>query len=125
MVDHSAMWPLLSIYIVLAGFVDHKAQEHFVVALNMKYIVTVREDVLGIFRTYLSIDAAISLFMDASDYVSLILPKRQEQKLLTIHRCSFSRWCRECLTFSLSYIGSRYNVYEYLQAVASQMAQNT
>jgi len=33
MVNHSAMWSLLSIYIVLTGFVCHKAQEHVVVAL--------------------------------------------------------------------------------------------
>ena len=72
------MWSLFSIYIVLTGFVGQRAHEHWVVALWMKYLITVLEDVVDISNTYLPITAAISLFMDASDQVPLILPKKQK-----------------------------------------------
>jgi hypothetical protein len=36
MVNHSAMWRLLSIYIVLTVIIHYKAQEYLVVALKMK-----------------------------------------------------------------------------------------
>jgi len=41
----------------------------------MKYVDTVLEDVAGISRAYLPMKAAISLFMDACDYVPLMLLK--------------------------------------------------
>ena len=54
----------------------------------MKYVVTVPEDVAGISRTYLPIKAAISFCMDAFDQAPLILPKMQDQILLTLCWCS-------------------------------------
>ena len=47
----------------------------------MKLAVTVPEDMVGIFHTYLLIKAAISLFMDACDQAPLILPKMEDPKL--------------------------------------------
>jgi len=44
----------------------------------MKYVVTVTEDVVGKSHAYLPIEAAISLFMDASDKALLILPKMHD-----------------------------------------------
>jgi len=67
MVNHMAIWPLWSIYIVLTAFVFQKAQEYLVVALWIKQVVTVKEDVVGIFHTYLPLQDAISLFMEAGD----------------------------------------------------------
>jgi hypothetical protein len=46
----------------------------------MKYVVNVTEDVAGIFRTYLPIQAsAVSFFMDTCDQVPLILLKMKGQ----------------------------------------------
>ena len=53
MVNHSAMWPFLSIYIVLTVFVLQKAHEYWVVPLKMKLVVTVLEDVPGLSLIYL------------------------------------------------------------------------
>jgi len=57
----------------------------------MKEVVTVPEDVAGISRMYLPVMAAIPLPMDACDQVPPILPKIQNQKLLTLHSRSFWR----------------------------------
>ena len=51
-VNHSVKWSLLSIYVVLTGFIRPKAQEHLVVALEIKSIVTVQEEVVEISHTY-------------------------------------------------------------------------
>ena len=55
----------------------------------MKLIVTVWEDAAKIFSRYLPIKAAISLFDDACGQVPLILPKKEEQKSLTLRLHSF------------------------------------
>jgi hypothetical protein len=125
MVNHSTIWLLLSIYIVLTGFVGQKAHAHMVVALVMKKVVTIREDVAGISHTYMPIRAAISLFIDASEQVPLILPNMHGQKLLTLHSRSLSRWGRECLAFSCSYNGRQYNVYGCVQPAALPITQDT
>jgi len=67
MVNYSAMWLLLSIYMVWTVLVCQKADGYFTVALQMKTVVTVPEDVAGKFRTYLPIKTATTLFMDACD----------------------------------------------------------
>jgi hypothetical protein len=95
------MWSLLFIYVVLTGFASQKPYEHLVVALEMKFVVTVQEDAAEISRTYWPVMAVISLFMNACDKVPLILPKKQEPKSLTLCGCSFSRWGRELLAFSI------------------------
>ena len=50
----------------------------------MKSVVSVPEDVVGIFCAYLTIRAAISLVMDACDREPLILRKMQDPKLFTL-----------------------------------------
>jgi gamma-glutamyl phosphate reductase len=72
------MWPDCSIYIILTVFDRQKAQEHLVLALWKNSFVTVLEHVAGISHTYLSIQAAISLFMDAYDNAPLRLPEMQD-----------------------------------------------
>jgi len=79
MVNHSVIWSVLPIYIVLTGSIGQDTQEHMVVPLWMKYVVTVWEDMTGISLTYLPIKAGISFFMDACDQMPLILQKRQEK----------------------------------------------
>jgi len=61
----------------------------------MKSVVTVPEDVAWISHTYLHIKAAISFFMDACNQAPLIVPKMQDQKLLTLCWRSFSGFGRE------------------------------
>jgi len=78
------MCSLLSIDVILTGFVDQKAQEHLAVALEVILVITVQEDVAEISRTYLPIKAAISLFIEDGDQVPLILQKKHEQKSLTL-----------------------------------------
>jgi len=112
MVNHRVMWPLWSIYIFLTVFVWYKAQEYSVVALSMKSVVTVPEDVVGISHTYLPIKAAISVFMDACDQSPLIIRKMPQQKSLTLCKRSFSKWGRERFSFSFGYNGGEYCVYD-------------
>jgi hypothetical protein len=50
----------------------------------MKSVYTVPEDVARISRSYLSIMAATSFFMDAVKQAPLILPKMQDPISLTI-----------------------------------------
>ena len=83
-VNPSAMWPVWSIYVVLTVFVRETAREYIVVALSMKYVVTVPEDVSGISRTYLPIRASIRLFIDACDQAPLIIPTMEDQKSLML-----------------------------------------
>jgi hypothetical protein len=45
----------------------------------MNYVVTVLEDVVGISRTYLSINVAIWLYMDSYDQAPLKSTKMQDQ----------------------------------------------
>jgi len=74
----------------------------------MKYVVTVLEDVAGISSTYLPIKAAISLLMDACDQVPLMLPKMQDQKLLTLRSHSFSRCSRALESVPFGHYGGQY-----------------
>jgi len=53
MVHDRAMWPLWSMYMVLTVLVRYKADEYLAVALKMKWVVNVPEDVAGISCTYL------------------------------------------------------------------------
>jgi len=89
-VNPSAMWPVWSIYVVLTVFVCETAREYIVVALSMKYVVTVPEDVAGISRTYLPIRASIRLFIDACDPAPLIILTMEDQKSLML--CWHSYW---------------------------------
>jgi hypothetical protein len=50
----------------------------------MIWVVTVLEDVVGIFRIDLPNEAAISLYMDTFDQAPLILPMMQDPKSLTL-----------------------------------------
>jgi len=56
----------------------------------MDEVVTVPEDVAGISHTYVSIQAAKFLFMDACGQVPPISQMMQEQKLLMLSWRSFS-----------------------------------
>jgi len=118
MVNYSAMWPLLSIYMDLTVFVRWKVQEYLVVGLWIKWVVTVLVDVVGIFRTYLPIKAAISLFMDTCDQEPLLLPKMQDPKSLRLHWRSFSRWGREGFPCFSSNTGGQYFLYDCIWPVA-------
>jgi hypothetical protein len=67
----------------------------------MKSMITVREDVAKISRTYLPISAAISFFMDACSHLPRMLLKKQEQKWLMICGRLFSRLGREGVAISI------------------------
>jgi len=49
----------------------------------------------------------------------------QDQKLLTLHSCSFSRWDSEHFAVSSFYKGGQYFVYECVQPVSPQITQDT
>jgi len=69
---------------------------------------------VGIFRTYLPIQAAITLSIDACDQAPHILPKMQVHQSLTVCWHSFSRWCRERFASVFRYTGGQYYVYGYV-----------
>jgi len=65
-----------------------------------------------------------TLVMDSSDRVTFQLQYIHDQKLLTLHWCSFSVWGRErdAIVFDLK--GSQYPVYEWLQPIATKVIQD-
>ena len=93
------------------------AHKYLVVALLMKWVVTVPEVMAGIFRTYPPIKAAIFLFMDACDQAPLILLKMQDPESLTLRWRSFSRWGRERFACLFCNKGGQYFVYDCIWPV--------
>ena len=77
----------------------------------MKLVVTVPEDVAGIFHTYLPINNAIKPFMDACDQVPLIFAKMQDSKSLALCGRSFPRWGSERFACFLCNKNGQYYVY--------------
>jgi len=118
MVHHSAMWPLLSIYMDITVLVCSKSHQYLVVAQWMNCLVTALEDVAGLFHTDQPIKAAISLCLDACNQVRLILPRMPDPELLTFQCRSFSTWGREHFTFSFYCKGGQYSVYDCILPVA-------
>ena len=53
------------------------------------------------------------------------LPKIHDQELLTLLWRSFSWQGRESFTFSFSYKGIQYFVYDYVQSIIPQITQDT
>jgi len=74
----------------------------------MKWVVTVQEDLAGIFSTYLPIKATITWFIDASDYAPLILLKMQDPKSLTLCWRSFLGCGRARLCIRFDHWGCQY-----------------
>jgi len=66
-----------------------------------------------------------TMYIDNNDYIALWLTMMQGQQSLTLHWRSFSRWGREVVTFSFSYIGGQYFIKDWLQPVATQITQDT
>jgi len=104
------MWLWLSIYMVLTALVHQKAHQYLVVALQMKSFVTVPEDVVRIFCTYLPIKAAITIILNTCNQASLRWTKMQDRKSLTLHWRSLSKWGRVSLACSLSNNGGQHFV---------------
>ena len=118
MVDYSVMWPLTLIYMVLTVLVPYKAHKYLVLAVWMNWVVTIPEDVAGIFCTYLPIMVAISLFMDVCDQKPLFLQKMQDPKSLMLRWGSFSIWGRERFACFFCTKGGQYIVYECILPVS-------
>jgi len=74
----------------------------------MKRVVTVPEDMVGLFRTYFPIKAAIMWFMDACDEAPLILPKIQDPKSWTLSWRSALGCCSVRVSFRFNHWGSPY-----------------
>jgi len=74
----------------------------------MKYVLTALEEVAGIFRSHLPIQASISLFIHACDQVLLTSPKMEEQKLLTLCWRSLSGCSRARESVLFPHLGSQY-----------------
>jgi len=73
----------------------------------------------------LRIKAANDLFMTICNLSPPRLPKIHLQELLTLRWHPFSRWGRECFTFSFASKGSQYFVYNYWQPLDPQITQDT
>jgi hypothetical protein len=108
MVNHGAMWPLLSMYTILPVMAPYKAHKYWVVAVLKKLVLTLLEDVVGLFRTYLLIKAAIRLFMDACDQAPLRLLKMQNPKPFTLRWRSFSECDRVHVSIGFDHQGGQY-----------------
>jgi len=121
--NHSSMWLLLSIYEVFSDSIAYYAHELVVAAFKMKTVVTVWEAVMRISLAYLPIKAANSWFLDVCNQAPLRLPKVWVQKSLTLCWCSFSKWGRECVTFSFAYTGEPYLMYECSQRITTPITQ--
>ena len=67
----------------------------------MKRVVTAWEAVERITLAYLPIMVANCSFIGVCNQEPFRLPQLQDQKLVTLHWRSFSRWCRERVSFSL------------------------
>jgi hypothetical protein len=78
----------------------------------------------GNIACYLPIMAANSWYIDVCDHSPSRLPKMQDQKLFTLHWCSFSDWGRECITFVSVYKGSLYLIYERVHPMSIQITQD-
>jgi len=64
-------------------------------------------------------------YIDNNDHIVLWLTMIQGQQSLTLLWHSFSRWGRDHVTFSFSYKGWQYFVYDCLLPVATQITQDT
>jgi len=74
----------------------------------MKQVVTAWEAVAQISLAYLPIMAANSSLIDVCDQEPFRLREIQDQKLLTLHGRSFSRWGRERVATTFAYKGCQY-----------------
>jgi len=88
------------------------------VALHMKWVVTVQENVEGIFCTHLLIKAAILLYMDACDQTPVIVPEMHDPESLTLCWNAFSWWGRECFALSFYNKGGQFFVYDCIEPLA-------
>jgi hypothetical protein len=73
---------------------------------------------------YLPIMVANSWYIDVCDHLPIGLPKMQDLKSLTLRRRSFSEWGTAYVTFSFTYKGSLYLIYEHLHPIATQIPQD-
>jgi len=64
------------------------------------------------------------MIMDLCDKVSLLLPKMQNHKSLSLHGRSFSSRRREGIAIAFAYKGSQSFLYDCMQPIIHQMTQD-
>jgi len=79
----------------------------------------------SVLLSLLRIKAANTSFMTICNLSHPRLPKVHDQALLRLCWSSCSWWGRECFTFSFTYKGSQYFIYDYLQHISPQITQDT
>jgi len=84
-----------------------------VAAFQIIRVVTALEALAPISLAYLPIMAANSSFIGVCNQEPFRLPEMQDQKSLMLHWCSFSRWGRKSVAFSVAYKGCQYCDYVY------------
>jgi len=65
------------------------------------------------------------MYRDPDGHIALWLTMMEDQQLLMLRWQSFSKWGKEHFTFSFSYKGGQYFVYDCLQPVTPQITQDT
>jgi len=65
------------------------------------------------------------MYIDHNSHIVLWLTMMEGQQVLMLHWRPFSSRGREHFTFSVSYQGGQYIVYDCLQAVAAQITHDT
>jgi len=90
----------------------------------MKWVVTVREAVVGFSLAYLPSEAAIFSLIEVCNQALHRLAKLWDVKSLTLIWCSFSRCSRERVASAFAYKGGQYLSYDYLQPMPALVTQD-
>ena len=77
-----------------------------------------------VLQSILPIKAANDAFMTDYNLSEAWFPRTHNQKLLTLHWCSFSWWGREGIAISFAYQGSQKLLFDWLQPIGGVISQN-